>query len=485
MVDHKSAEELALPKALTAKKKDLSDWYSQVLFFADIIDIRYNLKGFNVWKGYGYQLMMNIKRYWDDLFQKNGIQEMYFPMIVPVEYCEQNPDWWAGFKTEGFKVIAGEKNEIQGVLRPTGEPAMYPMYSMWIRTHQDLPFKAYETVSSFRYETQHTRPLIRDREITIWHEVHTVHATKEDSLEEANRHVEYYKAIWKHLALSPVIVEKPSWEVFPGAIGGIEFYYITANGKAMENGSVNILGQAYAKKFNVKYKDKDNQDQYAWQVCTGNGARLLAALILEHGDDKGLILPPSVAPYQVVIIPIIFEKQRKEIMAEVHKVQKALEKEGIRVLVDDKEESPGSKFYNWEIKGVPIRIEIGPKDVEKEQVTLVKRIDGKKEAVKVSKIAEEVQTLLKDIQTFMLARAITHTKERIFPAHSPEELGKLIDQEKVAVVHWDKSGESYDAIKKIRIGPEIFGSDNFVKKKGKDLISGKETDNLAYVARTY
>ena len=478
-------EKLELPKVLRAKKKELSEWYHQILFLADIVDIRYNLKGMNVWKNYGYETMLNLKRYWDYVFKKNGLKELYFPQIVPIEYCEQNPEWWNGFKEQGFKVIAGEKDEIQGALRPTGEAAMYPMYAIWIKTFRDLPLRAYETVSSFRYETRHTRPLIRDREITLWHEIHTVHATKEDCLKEAQNHIAYYKQLWTFVAVHPLIVDKPKWELFPGAIGGIEFYNITPDGKVMENGSVNNLGQAYAKKFNIKFKDSDNTEKIAWQVCTGNGARLLAAALIQHGDDKGLVLPPNIAPYQVVIVPILFEKEKEIIMKNAETLKEMIENAGIRVLLDDREETPGRKFYDWEIKGVPLRAEIGPEDIKKNQVVLVKRNDGKKIAIKREILVSEVNSLLKTIQEELLKKSQKETVEGIDYADSLKNMEKLLEKGKCTKIHWCRKSECYDRVKAVKEGAEIFGSDYYEKKKGRCIACSEETDNLAYVAKTY
>lgn len=474
-----------LPKVLRAKKKDLSDWYHQILFLADIVDIRYNVKGMNVWKSYGYDTILALKSYWDELFRNQGIKEMYFPQIIPKDYCEMNPEWWEGFKAEGFKVIAGDKDEVQGALRPTGEAAMYPMYSMWIRSISDLPFRAYETVSSFRYETAHTRPLIRDREITLWHEVHTCHATKEDSLKEAETHIEIYKQIWNHVAMHPLIVDKPEWEVFPGAVGGVEFYNVTPEGKAMENGSVNILGQAYSKKFNITFKDSDGEEKHVWQVCTGNGARLLAGMFIQHGDDKGLVLPPTIAPYQIVIVPIIIKGKEEQVMSAAKNLEKRFEKAGFRVHLDDSDDTPGRKYYEWELKGVPLRAEVGPKDVEKGQAVLVKRTDGKKEFVKTEEIMARTKILFEEIHDYLLDKAVADTNSKIEYAESTDKMASVLDDAKVAKVHWCRAGECYDRIKEVREGAEIFGSEYYDKGQGNCVVCGKDTDNLAYVAKTY
>src|SRR3989338_1371393 len=202
-----------LPRAITVKKmENFSKWYDQAIAAAGLIDKRYNVKGMFVWLNYGLETMKIIKDTWDGLFKKSNIKEMYFPLIIPMKYAQQNSSWFEGFKSEAFWVKTMDENNASHILRPTGEPAMYPMFSLWIRTKNDLPLRIYETVSSFRYETKHTMPIIRDREITIWHEIHTAHESKEEAEEEAKLHIKLNDQIWENLALEPLRVNKPLWE---------------------------------------------------------------------------------------------------------------------------------------------------------------------------------------------------------------------------------------------------------------------------------
>ncbi len=495
------AEETETPKELTAKKEEFSRWYSQMLLLAGIVDKRYDVKGCNVWLNYGYEAMLNIKNYWDKVFRGFGIKEMYFPLIVPVKYCEKNKEWWDGFKNQAYWV-RGSEEKAECIIRPTGEPAMYPMFSLWIRSHNDLPFKVYNTVSIFRYETKHTRAIIRDREIPVWHEIHTAHATKEDAEREAERHIEIYDLLWKFCAIAPLRVNKPQWEIFPGAVGAIEYYNLMPGGRTMENGSINKLGQAYSKKFDIKFKDKEGKEKYVWQVCTGNGARLLAAVIAVHGDDKGLVLPPEIAPIQTIIIPIYNERTKKAVVKKAREVLKKLKDTGIRADIDlDDEKTPGSKFYNWEIKGVPLRIEIGPKEVNGRYVSVARRFDGKKLQIKDSALGKEISKLLVQIHSSMLKKSEKELKEAIVSAKNEEEIKKAIKNKKVAGVFWCGGGKCWDDIKKIEEGIELFGTalqesskegkcieDSRTKQNiqcGKCVMCGKETKTTGYVARTY
>jgi prolyl-tRNA synthetase len=469
---------------LTAKKKELSDWYSQVLFLADIVDDRYNSKGMAVWKPYGYKAMMNLKAIWDKLFQNEGIEECYFPLIVPIEYCEQNDSWWKGFKDEGFKVIAGSESKIQGVLRPTGEPALYPMYSKWVRSKSDLPIRLYETVSSFRYETKHTRPLVRSREITVWHEIHTAHATEEEANKEFELHMKLWDKMWDDMALPVFKVRKPRWECFPGAIGAIEYYTTTESAKVMENGSVNNLGQAYAKKFNIKFEDEEGNKKYVWQLCTGNGARLLGGAFMVHGDDKGLIMPPKIAPIKIVIIPIIFKGKEDLILQKSKEIYKKLSKK-YDVRYDDRDKSSGEKYYDWEIKGVPIRIEIGPREIEKDQVVLVRRDTGKKKIVNNINLHKEISNTLDEIQKNLLKRATKMLNEQLTYTKSFKGIKENLKNNKISIVHWCNEEKCYDDISKISEGIEGFGTDIRENEEGTCIVCGKKTKTKLYVSKSY
>jgi len=478
MIDIKSNQ-------LTASKKDISEWYSQLMFLADIVDDRYDVKGMAVWKPYGYKAMLNLKAIWDKLFQDAGIEEAYFPLVVPPEYCAQNPSWWEGFKTEGFRLIAGSDDKMQGIIRPTGEPAMYPMYSKWVRTRGDLPIRLYETVNSYRYETKATRPLIRTREITVWHEIHTAHANKEEAEKEFDLHMKLWNKMWTDMALPIFRVRKPIWECFPGAIGAVEYYSTTPSGKVMENGSVNNLGQAYAKKFNIKFKDEKGEDQYVWQLCTGNGARLLGGAFMVHGDDNGLIMPPRIAPIKAVIVPILFKGKEKIVLDNAEKLFEKI-KEKFSIKFDDREnKSAGEKFYEWEIKGVPIRIEIGPKDVEKNQVVLVRRDTREKKFVAVDKIEKEIEKLLKEIHMNLLDKATKMLQEQLVSVDSFEKLKKNLNGGKISRVFWCGDESCYDEISAAEEGAEGFGTDLEEKEDGKCMVCGKKTKTQLYVAKSY
>jgi len=471
-----------LPERLNAKKSDFPEWMSQILQLAGIIDNRYDVKSMFVWMPYGYDMMLRIKSLWDEEFKKSGIKEMYFPLLVPINYAEQNDSWWTGFKEEGF--WAGSKDKQEFILRPTGEPAMYPMFSLWIRGLKDLPFRIYESVFSYRYETKQTRPLIRDREIGPWYEIHTAHATKEEAEDEIQLHKKMNDTIWKTIAVANLIVKKPKWECFPGAEGALEYYTLMPNGKVLENGSLNNLGQAYAKKFNIKFVDKDEKEKYVWQTCTGNGERFLAAVISEHGDDSGLIIPPSIAPIQVIIIPIYKDKNKKTIIKKAEEIKNKLQEENIRAEIDAKEDSVGSKFYDSELKGIPLRIELGEKELQG-KLTLFFRHTKKKIQISEKNIGKEIQKLLEETQKEMLKNSEKKLKDAIKEVNKIEGITGAVREGKITKVYWCEEGKCYDKIIKLAEGLDLFGSDLGKAKHGKCIACGKKTDNQAYVANSY
>ncbi len=474
-------EKKELPEQLNAKKSNFPEYMSQILQLGEIIDNRYNIKSMFVWMPYGYDMMKRIRAIWNKEFKENNIKEMYFPLMVPIEYAEQNDSWWKGFKEEGF--WAGKKDKQEFILRPTGEPAMYPMFSMWIRGHTDLPLRIYENVFSYRYETKQTRPLIRDREIGPWYEIHTVHATKQEAEEEIQLHKKINDIIWKKIAVQPLLVKKPQWECFPGAEGALEYYTLMPNGRVLENGSLNNLGQAYAKKFNIKFIDKDGKEKYVWQTCTGNGERFLAAVISQHGDDSGLIIPPNIAPIQIIILPIYKQENKNQIIKKAKEIKEKLK--DFRIKIDLKEDSVGSKFYDSELKGIPLRIELGQKEIANKELTIFSRNTKKRIQIKEKDIDKKIKELLDKIQKELLEKSKAELKQAIINVSDFKGISKAVNNNKIAKIYWCESGKCYDKIMSQKQGLDLFGSDLKQAKPNKCAICNKQTTNQAYVANSY
>ena len=460
-------------------KENFIEWYNTLLQLAEITDRRYPVKGTFVWMPYGFRIMRKLIKIWDEIFEKNGIEQVYFPLFVPFEFAKMNEEWFEGFKTDAFYV----KDE-DVILRPTGEPAMYPIFKYWIMDGK-LPIRVYQTVSSFRNEGKTTHTMIRDREITFWHEIHTVHKTREEAKEEMEKHRKIYEYIWKEiLNIPPICVEKPKYEIFPGADSAYEFYIILPNGRLLENGSVNNLGQAYAKKFDLFYTDEKGNKQYVWQVCTGNGARFLVAAIALHGDERGLVLPPKLAPTKVVIITI--PKEGRDYFEEADELKERLEKSGIEAYVDKSEKTPGEKFNIWDIKGVPIRIEIGEKEVKEGFYTVYRR--DSKEKIKVNKkdIEKIVESLLEEeIPKNLYKKAESLYQQKIKYFDNIEDAKKWIENGGVAKANWCGKKECFEEIKKLGPSIESIGFVINEKKEGKCIICGEETDKLTLFGKTY
>ena len=459
-------------------KSNFIEWYNAVLQLAEIVDRRYPVKGSFVWLPYGFQIMKNLKEIWDKVFKENGIEEVYFPLFVPLEFAKINEEWFEGFKDEAF-YVEGEN----AILRPTGEPAMYPIFKFWIMEGK-LPIKIYQTVSSFRKEGKTTHTMIRDREITFWHEIHTVHKTREEAYEEMEKHRRIYEYIWKEvLNVPPIYVEKPKYEIFPGAESAYEFYTVLPNGRLLENGSVNNLGQAYAKKFDLFYVNEKGEKEYVWQVCTGNGARFLVAAFTLHSDERGLILPPKIAPIQVVIITI--PKEGKDFVREAKDLEENLNKKGIKALFDKSDKTPGEKFNVWDIRGVPVRIEIGELEIREGFYTVYRRDLKKREKVKKDDLIEFLKKIINEEIPKSLYKKVEKYYENVIKYFEDLEKAKgWIKEGKVVKVNWCGGKKCFDEITLLETSVEPIG---FLpeKKNGKCIVCKKETENLTLIGKTY
>jgi prolyl-tRNA synthetase len=451
-----------------ANESEFALWWNTVIRDAELVDIRYKIKGFFVWMPYGFSLMKNIKNEWDTLFFENGIKETYFPLLVPEEYAKQNESWWDSFKEQAFYALGYSDNEKKVFLRPTGEPAMYPMFSLWIRSHRDLPLRIYETVSSFRNETKSTKVFVRDVEIGPWYEIHTCHKTKEEAEKEIELAIEMNDIIFDRLAVARLKVRKPKHDCFPGSVGAVEFYTML-NDKVVENSSCNNLGQAYAKAFNIKYSDENDKEQYVWQTCTGNGERYLAALIGNHSDEKGLVIPPEVAPVKAAVVLIGVDKKA------VERIDFGLPRAQIEFSENVK--SVGGIRFETEKMGVPIRIEIGKKELENGEASFAWR-NGKKEFVDFSKIKESIDSGLKELQKELRDASEKELESRLKVCKTKDEAKEA----KIAIIGWCGNIECSDWLQS-DLGKELIGKKLEVEKM-KCLHCGKDGE-ASYFSESY
>ncbi|MBP2132778.1 prolyl-tRNA synthetase [Methanomicrobium sp. W14] len=467
-------------------KSNFSEWYNEILWRAEIMDVRYPVKGLYVWFPFGFSLRRSTYTILRELMDRDH-EETLFPLLIPENEFMKEAEHIKGFEEEVYWVTHGGSTEldVKLALRPTSETAIYPMYALWVRSHADLPLKLYQIVNTFRYETKHTRPLIRLREITSFKEAHTVHATWDEAKEQVEEAIRLYREFYSRICVPVIFSKRPEWDKFPGADYTMAADAIMPDGKTLQVGTVHHLGNNFSKTFDLKYEDENGEQRLAYQTCYGISERCIAALISIHGDDKGLVLPPEIAPVQVVIVPILTKKNTGEITEAVKKLESDIKTAGLRVKTDFRALRPGAKYYHWEMRGVPLRVEIGPRDLEKGVITAVNRY-GRKVQIDISDAVTGIREQLETFRQEMTKNASEKIKTQIKPVSSLEEAKEAVSKG-VAVVHWCGCRDCADAIEK-EMDVSVLGSEirsEFIEEKdGKCIICGKPA-KPALVARTY
>ena len=452
-----------------SKEEDFSEWYTQVVLKAKLADYA-PVKGLIVLRPDGYSIWESLRTTFDKKFARNGIRNGFLPILIPESLLGKEQKHFAGFNPEVFWVTHSGTNEIGDrlALRPTSETLAYTLYSKWIQSWRDLPLKMNFWNTALRAEIKATKPFLRTSEF-LWQEGHTVHSTKEEAEKEVIKILDIYKnTVEEELAIPVSTGKKSEKEKFVGAIYTTTMESIMPDGKALQMGTSHFLGQNFSKPFEVKFADKDNVEHFAWQTSWGVSWRLIGAMIMIHGDDKGLVLPPKVAPMQVVIVPIYKNDEGKNsVLPKVEEIQNKLESKDIRVHVDDREGmSPGYKFNDWELKGVPLRIEIGPKDIESQNIVVAKRYNLEKISLAFTEI-EKIPIILDEIQTQMLKKAKEQTENITLNISDYSEFKSKIEKGGFFNSPWCGKVECEDKIKE-ETGAEIrvipFGSENINQK---------------------
>ncbi|NLA39292.1 MAG: proline--tRNA ligase [Methanomicrobiales archaeon] len=468
------------------RKEDFSRWYNEILWRAEIMDTRYPVKGLYVWYPHGFAVRKRTYRILQSLMDRDHAETM-FPLLIPKTEFMKEATHIKGFEDEVYWVTHGGRNELDVplALRPTSETAIYPMYSLWIRSHADLPLKLYQIVNTFRYETKHTRPLIRLREITSFKEAHTVHATREEAEAQVEAALALYQEFYDNLRVPVIASRRPDWDKFPGADYTIAVDTIMPDGKTLQIGTVHMLGDHFSRTYDITYEDAVGEQQYACQTCYGISERSIAAIISVHGDDAGLVLPPEVAPIQVVIVPIIVGKRRDEVLSTATALEGELRDAGFAVLLDVRDMRPGAKYYHWEMRGVPLRIEIGPRDIDANTVIAVTR-DGQKTTLDRRGVVEGVFSVLAGFRTAIWKKARQVMANRITTAATLEETALAV-KSGVVVIHWCGSQECAEKIE-TEVDASILGTDirsDLITVSDGPCVAcgGKGTSTL--VARTY
>lgn len=471
-------------KEITNMEEDFATWYTDVVLKAELVDYP-PVKGCMVIRPYGYAIWENIQNELDKKFKETGHKNAYFPLLIPESLLNKEKEHVEGFAPEVAWVTHGGSEALTEKLciRPTSETIIGTMYSKWIKSWRDLPVLVNQWANVVRWEKT-TRPFLRTSEF-LWQEGHTVHSNEEEAQRETIRMLNIYGDFCENFLAIPVIKGvKSEKEKFAGAVKTYTIEAMMHDGKALQSGTSHYLGQGFAKAFNIKFQNKEGKEEYAYQTSWGVSTRLIGGIIMTHGDNRGLKLPPKIAPIQVIVVPIA---QHKEGVLEKASSLADFLNQKYRVQIDAREEySPGYKFNEWEMKGVPIRLEIGPKDLEQQQCVLVRRDTGDKEIVKLDEVSKRIETMLEDIHNNMLLKAFENRKNRTFIAQNMEEM-KLVFENKQGFVKtmWCGDRNCEDKMKE-EVGVTIRCMPLEQEDLGnKCVCCGKEANKMIYVGKQY
>lgn len=490
-------------RGIPSKIDDFNAWYPFIVEAAELVDKRYPIKGMDVWRPYGWKTMKLIDSLTHKEMERTDHEEVNFPLLIPENLLEKenalvarlkrareegvdpddlrDEDEEGGFKKEVYWVKHAGDNEldIPMFLRPTSETAMYTMFPLWIRSHKDLPMKLYQMVNTFRYETKQTRSFIRVREIHFF-EAHTAHADEECATRQIQQDLEIVDNLMHDLCLPIIKARRPVWDTFPGAWYTIGIDAIMPNGRTLQVASCHHYRDQWAKAFDVTYENLNAEQQHCHQTTYGMSERLLGAVVGMHGDDNGLIMPPAIAPHQVVICPMIRKNSEVDTIAKSEEVASVLRESGLRVKVDSRDIHAGQKYFDWEIKGVPLRLDIGPRDIENNTAFAARRTGGK-EPLPLDSIAEECKRVLNEISDELRTRAKAHTENVVIPL---TDLGN-VDDGKIYEVAFDGTDAHAETIERTTGLSFLGDSTTPYDEEQPCLMSGKMTTRRVILAKTY
>lgn len=474
---------------ITPKSEDFSRWYTEIIRKAELADYA-PVKGMMVIRPYGYIIWEKIQELLDKRIKETGHSNAYFPLFIPESFLQKETEHVKGFSPEVAWVTQGGREELEERLavRPTSEAIIGNMYSKWISSWRDLPVLINQWSNIVRWEKV-TRPFLRTTEF-LWQEGHTAHENYEQAQEETLKILSMYRDFVEEELSIPVISgKKTEREKFAGALATYTIEALMSDKKALQMGTSHNLGQHFSKVFNIRFEDRNQNLQYVYQTSWGVSTRLIGALVMAHGDDSGLNFPPRVAPVQVVIVPISKGNWKENILPQAERIQSRLEKSGVRVELDNREEfTPGWKFSQWEMKGVPLRLEIGPKDIQQNQALAVRRDTREKKSVPWDSLEEQIPQILQDIQKSMFEKAQEFLKNNTYQTDDYQEFQSIMDSKKGLVkAYWCGNTQCEEKIKDetmatIRAVPLIAEEK---KTSHKCLCCGTETKTLVFFAKAY
>ncbi|MGL5712442.1 MAG: proline--tRNA ligase [Paraclostridium sp.] len=470
---------------ITPMEVDFPQWYTDVITKTDLVDYA-PVKGFMVIKPYGYAIWENIQSYLDKRFKQTGHKNCYFPLLIPESLLTKEAEHVEGFAPEVAWVTHGGNKELEERLcvRPTSETIICTMYAKWLKSYRELPYLYNQWCSVVRWEKT-TRPFLRTSEF-LWQEGHTLHETEKEAQDETIKILNIYQEMCEELLAMPVVSgQKSDSEKFAGGERTYTIEALMHDGKALQSGTSHFLGQHFTKAFDITFSDRDGKLVNPYHTSWGVSTRLIGGLIMTHSDNRGLVLPPRVAPTQVVIVPIAAKKGN--VMEKVDELYNSLKARGIRVEVDDRENySPGWKFNEWEMKGVPIRLEVGPKDIEKNQAMVFRRDLLEKNSILLDNIEDSIENLLEEVHNTLLDKARTHREEHTYLVNDMDEFKKTIEETPGFIKTMWCGDDECEKIAKEQTGATIrclpFNQENLGNKC---FCCGKEANNMVYVAKAY
>jgi prolyl-tRNA synthetase len=471
-----------MAEKLNLEKKNFSEWWDKVVSYAKLLDDRYPIKGVYIWMPYGHKAVKLMMGKVDAVLEGKGNKECYFPLFATKTIFGKEKDFLEGFMGEALRVtaIGRRKLDEELIVRPTSEAIIYNTFSTWIRSWRDLPMKVYQTVPIFRWETKMTKPMIRCREITKFNETHTALATKAQADENFQEGIVMYKEIFDFLQLGYLVLKTPEWDTFAGALYNYDFFAVMPDGKGVELASVINLGQKFAKTYDISYLDKNEKKQHVWQNTFGISERALGVALAVHGDDKGLIFPSGIAPIQVVVVPILKGNENDK------KVLKACDGLNLsfRNFVDVSDSKPGQKFNHWEVKGVPIRVDIGERDLENDSAVVVRRDTREKKIVKLKDVDTEIGKILKLIDFDLKKKADAFLDSMINTAKDVDDAQMVLKKHGgIVKVPWCADTVCGKQMEEKLVGSALGVKDD-EKADGK-CVCGKQAKKMLYFARTY
>ncbi len=480
-----------------SKHENFSEWFTKIVQIAELADMRYGVKGFLVYQPWSTRSMKKMFELYEAELDKFGHDPVIFPSVIPESNFQVEAEHVEGFAPEVFWIsTAGSTGKLEErlALRPTSETAMYPLYSLWIRSWRDLPLKLYQSGKVWRYEGKSTRPFLRGREF-IWIESHNVFTTMEEAKAQTREDMQISINVMNGRFGIPFIqFQRPEWDKFAGAVHTYAADTLMPDGRFLQLPSTHLLGDNFSKAFKIEYMDDEGNSHQAFQTCYGPAiSRIFGAMIAVHGDDSGLIFPFEVAPLQIIIIPILAKKESTKVLKYAEELKAKISKMGYRVMIDKTDRRPGEKYYFWEMKGVPIRLELGKKEAQNNQVTIFRRDTKEKSVIEKNSLNESIKTISKVLNTNLKNRAQEFFNSRLSRANSMDELVNDIQARKMVKIPWcsiDLDGEECaEQIKDQLAGAEVRGTDvqesETPSKDDKCFICQKPAKCFVYVGKQY